>query len=196
MCAKKQDRRIAYKRNQLTSCSLTTLCCDLTGFRIELFRAWREDLQKQTNKNKKPRNRGVFLFICLFLQEVIVMTSVDGLLPFKVVLIPLPFWDKTQVYFLTVGVCKDLLSVFTVADMLNPGFWSSSNLRSYFLLSFCSRFVLAAISSSTCCHTFSCLLSSFKQPPHSPSVCVSNYFWSGTWQHNITLQLRGDMIML
>lgn len=97
---------------------------------------------------------------------------------------------------MSVGVCKDLLSVFTIVGMLNPRFWSSSNLRRYFLLRFCSRFVLAAISSSTCCHTFSCLLSSFKQPPHSPSVCISNYFWSGTSQHNIILHLRGDMIML
>lgn len=144
------------------------------------------------SKNQNQSNR----FSCLFcFQEVIVMFSVEGPLPFKEVLIPVPFRDKAQAYFLAVGVCKDLLSVFTIVDMLNPGFWSSSNLRSYFLLSFCSRFVLAAISSSTCCHTFSCLLSSFKQPPHSTSVCVSNYFWSGMWQHNIILHLRQDMIM-
>lgn len=36
---KKQDRRVVYKRNQLTSCGLTALCCDVTRFRIGLVRA-------------------------------------------------------------------------------------------------------------------------------------------------------------
>lgn len=161
---KTQDRKVVYKGNQLTSSSLTAWCSDVRRFQIVLVRAQRKDLQNTLKKQ--------------FFGGIPRDDSVDGLLPLEGALIPLVFGDSAQAYFMSAGVCKDLLSVFTIVDMLNPGFWSSSNLRSYFPLSFCSRFVLAAISSSICCVTFSCLLSFFKQPPHSPSVCIKNYFWS------------------